>query len=290
MAVFSSIERRKADHLVAKEFENLNITAPARDASTVMLLRDSAKGIEVFMVVRHQNIEFAPGALVFPGGSVDENDKDPRLRESVAPSALEAREFAWQVAAVREVYEESAVLLARDAGCKQLLGGSRLDAINRRFENELANHRLNIAELVFSEQLELAIDELVAFAHWVTPESRPKRFDTRFYLAAVPPRQQAIHDGRESVDSLWGAPAEIIAQAEQGRWQLRFPTRLNLEKLARSASVAAALETARLSNVVRILARAETVEGGSRVRIPLEAGYGMSEAILDAQGVLVSRR
>ena len=265
---------------------------PPRDASTVLLLRDSPVGIEVFMVVRHQNIEFAPGALVFPGGSVDDTDKDPRLRESICPALkhLEEREFGWRIAAVREVYEESAVLLARDAGSKAFVERTRLDEISSRYYDELTEHRLNITELVRAECLELAIDELVAFAHWVTPESRPKRFDTRFYLAAAPLDQWAIHDGSESVDSLWGSPEKIIAEAEQGRWQLRFPTRLNLEKLAMSTSVCEALVKAKRSAVVRIVARAEPVEGGSRVHIPIEAGYGLSEALLDEQGFLISRR
>ena len=263
-----------------------------RDASTVALLRDTPNGLEVFMVVRHQNIEFMPGALVFPGGSVDANDADPRLRQWVGPKSrgLDSREFGFQVAAIREAYEEAGVLLARRVDGQHLVGLEHLDGINVRHAQALHDHRLNIVDLVESEQLELALENLVAFAHWVTPLDRPKRFDTRFYLAAAPDNQEALHDGSESVDSLWGAPAEIIEQAEQARWQLRFPTRLNLEKLAASKTVNEAVERAREHPVVRIVAASQRIEGGSVVRIPLEAGYGMSEAVLDENGTLVSRR
>ncbi len=124
----------------------------------------------------------------------------------------------------------------------------------------------------------------------MTPASRPKRFDTRFYVAAAPADQVARHDGHESVHSLWGSPAKICAEADEGKWHLRFPTRMNLEKLAASKNVEHALEAASETEVVKILAEAEPVEEGNKINIPREAGYGLTEAIIDDQGKVVSRR
>ena len=263
-----------------------------RDASTVLLIQDGAAGLEVFMVVRHPDIEFAAGALVFPGGAVDRSDRGDAVREVVPEETarVEPRELAWRVAAVREVYEECGVLLARKRGESALIDAKRLAGIDARYHEELASHSLDITALATAENIELACDSLVPFAHWVTPKARPKRFDTRFYLAAAPADQVARHDGHESVHSLWGDPGAICAEADEGQWSLRFPTRLNLEKLALSTNVEQALETASAGKMVKILAEAEPVRGGSKVRIPLEAGYAITEAVINDQGEVVSRK
>ena len=244
------------------------------------------------MVVRHPGIEFAAGALVFPGGAVDRCDRIDSMRDRVPAGmhGLDEQELAWRVAAVREVFEECGVLLARGQGESTFVSARRLNDISARFREELSNHSLDIAALAVSEELELACDGLIPFAHWVTPASRPKRFDTRFYLAAAPCDQLARHDGHESVDSLWGKPATICAEADQGKWHLRFPTRMNLEKLAASEDVEQALAAAAGTELVKILAEAEPVDGGSGVRIPREAGYGITEAIIDDRGIVVSRK
>ena len=263
-----------------------------RDASTVLLIRDGSNGLEVFMVVRHPNIEFAAGALVFPGGAVDGSDRSPESHQVVAENTacLEPRELAWQLAAVREVYEECGVLLARVRGEAGLIDAHRLAQIDTQYHRQLRNHSLDIVALAQAENVELCCDGLIPFGHWVTPKLRPKRFDTRFYVAGAPPDQIASHDGHESVHSLWGNPHAICAEVDEGKWQLRFPTRMNLEKLAVSKNVEQALARAREGRVVKILSEATPVPEGSRVRIPPEAGYGVTEAIIDDQGIIVSRK
>ena len=263
-----------------------------RDASTVLLVRDAPEGLEVFMVVRHPNIKFAAGALVFPGGAVDPCDRIGSIRDLVpaATRGLDDKELAWRVAAVREVYEECGVLLARARGESTFVDAERVADIDARFQEDLSNHRLDLVALAVSEKLDLACDALIPFGHWVTPASRPKRFDTRFYIAGAPRDQRARHDGHESVDSLWGRPDSICAEADAGKWHLRFPTRMNLEKLAGSADVEQALAMAADTEVIKILAEAEPVDGGSKVRIPREAGYGITEAIIDDRGMVVSRK
>ena len=265
---------------------------PPRDAATVMLLRDGVGGVEVFMVVRHAKTEFGPGALVFPGGSVDAADHAPAVRESVPASLrdLPEAELALRAAVVREAYEEAGVLLARRLGGETLLGGSELDALGERHAADRDAHRLDIGALAEAEGLELACDLLVPFAHWVTPAWREKRFDTRFYLAPAPPGQVAVHDGSELVDSVWRTPAQVLAEADAGDWNLMFPTRMNLEKLGRSTSVEEALSVAAASKVVKVAPEVEHLENGRRFRLPAEAGYSVTEVILDEEGRFLLRR
>ena len=201
------------------------------------------------MLVRHPNIEFAAGALVFPGGAVDDSDRGTTTHAVVTESArhLDPRELALQIAAVREVYEECGVLLARERGSPALIDADRLAGIDALYHEDLSNHSLDIVALALAENIELACDALIPFAHWITPQSRPKRFDTRFYVAGAPFDQLARHDGHESVHSLWGEPGVICTEANEGKWHLRFPTRMNLEKLGRSKNVEHALEAARNS-------------------------------------------
>ena len=250
----------------------------ARLAATLMLGRDGPDGVEVFMVVRHHRIDFATGALVFPGGKVEDADRDPRLRarcrggEDLSDAAL-----AIRTACVREAFEEAGVLLARERGSDDYVGPDRLEELGARWRLALEQDHAAMAEMAEAEDLEFATDALTRFAHWVTPEHMPKRFDTHFYLAGAPPAQVAAHDGRESVDSVWiGWDALLKGQAE-GRYTVLFPTRLNMEKLARSGTVAEARIAAEAAAVVPVLPEVEFIDGGRIMRIPEEAGYGRSE-------------
>ncbi len=133
-----------------------------------------------------------------------------------------------------------------------------------------------MAELTCAEDLELACDLLVPFAHWITPEFMPKRFDTHFFLVAAPENQAAAHDGSESVDSVWTTPGAALGEARAGRRTIIFPTLLNLKKLGRSQGTAEALERARKEPVVTVLPRPERGPEGNFVHIPAEAGYGIT--------------
>jgi len=251
-------------------------------AATVLLVRDAAAGLEVFMVQRHHRIDFAGGATVFPGGKVEPGDADPGLAAHCAGvEGLAAEARALRVAALRELFEECAVLLARSPGADELLPFARLADLLKRYRGEVQAHRLSIGQLARAERLELACDLLVPFAHWITPEGMPKRFDTHFFLVQAPPEQFAAHDGTESVDSTWIAPAQALADADAGRRSIIFPTRMNLAKLARSRSAAEALAAARSGRVVTVLPRVERGPSGAVLRIPADAGYDVTEAPLD---------
>src|SRR5690606_23097129 len=136
--------------------------APVRLASTILLLRDGAQGLEVFMVVRHHQIDFASGALVFPGGSIDAADRDPRVRARTSGcDAFDDDDLAFRVAAIREACEECGVLRARPEGCRDLVDADRLKQLEDLYREPLERGEVGIADMLERESLELACAQLV---------------------------------------------------------------------------------------------------------------------------------
>lgn len=250
-----------------------------KPSATILLVRDGARGLEVFMVQRHHQIDFATGAMVFPGGKVDEADAHPALAPRCDGAVAEELR-AIHVAAIRETFEECGVLLARPAGSRALVPGIRLAEIEQRHRAALNAGERTLRQIVEAEDLRLANDLLVHFAHWITPVFMPKRFDTHFYLVAAPADQLAVHDGGESVDSLWTRPADAEAERASGRRTIIFPTLMQVRKLGRSDSVAAAIAAAQSAPVVSVLPRVEERGGEKLLVIPAEAGYDVTAAPL----------
>ncbi len=250
--------------------------APAVPAATIMMLRDGPSGLEVFMVVRHHQIDFASGALVFPGGKADPEDFDAALIPHLDGAADAEDMRAIQVSAIREAFEECGILLAREEGSRELVRGERLAELED-FRRSLHQGEVSILKFVQEQKLRLACDRLVHFAHWVTPEMMPKRFDTHFFLAEAPVDHLAVHDGHESVDSVWIRPADVLEQAARGERTVIFPTLRNVEKLGTFMTVAEALEAAAGAEVVRVLPWTERRDDGTWLCIPPEAGYAVSE-------------
>jgi 8-oxo-dGTP pyrophosphatase MutT (NUDIX family) len=251
---------------------------PPRPASTILLLRDSlaAKGeIEIFMMVRHYEIDFNSGALVFPGGSVDKGDQDIIANPALysGGGGLDAAALSFRIAAIRETFEESGILLARPTGSKALVDARRAGQIEAAHRADLCENKISFLKVLSDNGMMLALDELVPYAHWITPEGMPKRFDTWFFLAAAPPEQIGAHDGKESTDSIWVSPREALAGGDSGRFKLPFPTTRNLIKLGKQPSVQAALEDSRGKAVVTVMPVMTKLNGGRQLRIPAEAGY-----------------
>jgi 8-oxo-dGTP pyrophosphatase MutT (NUDIX family) len=247
-----------------------------RPASTILLLRDSAAHeIEVFMMVRHYEIDFSSGALVFPGGSVDKGDREiianPLLYSG--GEGLDEAGLSFRIGAIREIFEESGILLARAGGSDGLIDAKRAGEIEAANRTALCDGKTTFLKVLADNGLRLALDELVPYAHWITPVGMPKRFDTWFFLAAAPPEQIGAHDGRESTDSIWLSPREALAGGESGRFKLPFPTTRNLIKLGKQPSVRAALDDVRGKPVVTVMPVMTKLNGGRQLRIPLEAGY-----------------
>jgi 8-oxo-dGTP pyrophosphatase MutT (NUDIX family) len=248
-----------------------------RPASTILLLRDGAAAneIEVFMMVRHYEIDFNSGALVFPGGSVDKDDNEIIARSELYAGGerLDAADLSFRIAAIRETFEESGILLARPRGSNALIDAKRAREIEATHRTILCEGKTTFLKVLADNNLLLALDELVPYAHWITPEGMPKRFDTWFFLAAAPPAQVGAHDGKESTGSIWVSPREALAGGESGRFKLPFPTTRNLIRLGKQNSVKAALDDSRGKPIVTVMPVMTKVNGGRQLRIPLEAGY-----------------
>ncbi len=251
--------------------------ATPRLAATVLLLRDGQAGLEVFMVARSHAIDFASGALVFPGGRVDPEDHDLAADPALCPpiAGVGPAGMALRVAAIRETFEECGILLARPTGCPVMYGGQTQAAIAERHRHSVHKSERTMAEVAAAEGFQLACDALVHFAHWITPVTMAKRFDTHFFVVPTPWGQKGLHDGHEAIDSLWITPQDARAGAAAGRFKMVFATDLNLGKLGLQTSVEAALQAALDTPVVTVVPAPEKLpDGRRRLRIPLEAGYG----------------
>jgi 8-oxo-dGTP pyrophosphatase MutT (NUDIX family) len=254
---------------------------PVRPAATVLLLRDAPE-FQVLMVKRHHQIDFASGALVFPGGKTAPGDHDPAWAEhALGWAAIEPDQRPFRIAAVREIYEEAGILIARDARGVSFPGDERAhDA-----RDAIAKDERGFLDLVRELEVSIDLTALTVFARWITPEFTPKRFDTWFYVARADSEQLAICDGWETVDAEWIAPAEALRLADAGQRTVIFPTRMNLQLLAEASSAADAIARAGARRLVTVLPVVERRETGRFLVIPSDAGYGEIAEPMERIGV-----
>src|SRR6201999_1516705 len=168
---------------------------------------------------------------------------------------------------------ESGILLARPKGSKALVDAKRAREIEAAHRSDLNEGKITFLKVLTDNGMVLALDELVPYAHWITPEGMPKRFDTWFFLASAPPAQLGAHDGKESTDSIWVSPREALEGGESGRFKLPFPTTRNLIRLGKQPNVKAALDDMQNKKIVTGMPVMTKLNGGRQLRIPLEAGY-----------------
>ena len=212
-----------------------------RMAASLLLVRDRPGGPEVFMVKRPGGVDF-PDLHVFPGGKLDPADHQPSLLDGVtetdADLALGVRGGSrYWVAAIRECFEECGVLLAsRDEALIRLGAETERDRFNR-YRQALIDRSLDIATLCTQEGLRLAGDRVRYFSHWITPEQAPRRFDTRFFIAAMPEEQDTLAHHWETAGEEWVRPADALAAHRSGRLLMIAPTLVTLESLAACHSV-----------------------------------------------------
>ncbi len=211
-----------------------------------MLVRDGDAGLEVYMVQRPGRGDF-PDLHVFPGGKVDEDDFAPELCHGIDDTQASERlgigagGVRYWVAVARECFEECGVLLARQVSAPlQFDDAAKVDRFADYRERLLAG-RVSFSEICRRERLQVACDRLGYFSHWLTPEMAPRRFDTRFFLAAMPPDQDTLAHTVETADDQWEAPYRALARHGGGEWQMIDPTLRSLESLARYDTVTEAL-------------------------------------------------
>lgn len=203
-----------------------------RPAATVALLRDGASGMEVLLLQRTLAAVFLPGFYVFPGGAVDKHDHDLRLAEFVKGQdestlnrqlGIASGGLAFLLAAVRECFEESGMLLTCEA-----LSHAHPVMQSRAL---MARGELSLLDVCRQHRLTLDLGQIAYLDHWITPPGPPRRFDTRFFVAKAPMGQIALHDQHETIDSVWRTPGEAMEAFYQGRQPLIMPTLAVLQKL-----------------------------------------------------------
>jgi len=252
--------------------------AAIRPAATILLVRDDP-AFEVLMVKRHHQIDFASGALVFPGGKTHESDHDGAWAGfCLGWEAVEAEQRPLRIAAIREAFEETGIILGRFENGEPFHGDEWAASVR----GEVDRGERPFLEVVSRLGLRLDLTSLTVFARWITPDLMPKRFDTWFYLATAGDDQLAACDGRETVDAEWIAPLEALRLAETGERTIIFPTRMNLQLLGEAASAADATARAAGRTLVTVEPKLERREGGGVLVIPPEAGYGAVEEPISA--------
>lgn len=235
-----------------------------RLAATVVLTRDAPNGLELLLLRRAEKGDHNSGAWVFPGGLVDAADGECHALCDGLDDAEASRRLGVErggldmfIAAVRECFEEAGVLYATQADGRTVdLLGERGAALSAR-RGALATGECSLAELCQAHALRLSVDRLHYIAHWLTPIGRPKRFDTRFFIAVLPEGQATAHDAVETVEQVWLTPAQALAPENARR--LMTPTRAVIEQLAAFADTARLLAWARSPRQVqRVLPRLAT--------------------------------
>jgi len=282
--------RHAADGFVAAG----RIPVPTRDAATVVLLRDgrrngSVGGPEVYLLTRHGRMAFAPGMAVFPGGGVDDRDRESSV-DSASWTGPDPDAWARRLgcdpptalglvcAAVRETFEEAAVLLAGPDG-----GSVVADTTGDDWEADrraLVAKDVSLATVLARRGLVLRADLLAAWAHWVTPDFEPRRYNTRFFVAALPAGQRTRDVSSESETVAWMRAGDAVAAVEAGRLAMLPPTLRTCQDVARLDRAADALAAATARTIAPVEPRL-VVDGG---RMWLETGEATGEATGEETG------
>jgi 8-oxo-dGTP pyrophosphatase MutT (NUDIX family) len=269
------------------------MTAEPRHAASVILLRPApAQGpdvtaYETFMVRRPAESAFAPNVYVFPGGTLRADDRRPPdvAAPALAPAEAHRRlggepgaglttpteSLALWIAALRELFEEAGVLLALGAdGALVSFDGAATTARFAAYRNALQAGALSLWDLAAREGLVLAPERLAYWAHWITPLSRPRRFNTRFFLAVLPAGQEALHCAVETTDGLWLSPSTALASHAAREFPLVFVTLAHLRRLAGFLTLEALWSFAETKPVMTVLPREEEGAQPPRFVVPPE--------------------
>ena len=244
-----------------------------RAAATVVLLKDGHSGLEVYVIRRARSMAFAAGMYAFPGGAVDERDAEVQPGWTGPPPSTWARRLrtsseaearAVVCAAIRETYEEAGVLFAAPAGS---VSADLTDPSWEADRLALMSKKLALVDFVGRRGLLLRTDKLALWAHWITPRFEARRYDTRFFLAVLPPGQEARDVSGEAESVAWLTPEDALARLGRGEISMLPPTAVTLHELGGYASSSEALAAAQLREIRPITP--EAVVDGDEVRLVL---------------------
>ena len=251
-----------------------------KDAATVVLMRDSTVGPQAYLMRRHLGMAFAAGMTVFPGGGVDPRDSALGSERWVGPSVSwfaerlvceEATAKSLVCAAVRETFEESGVLLAGPDADSIVA-----DTSDDSFEADrlaLIDRELSLHEMLDRRGLVLRADLVRPWAHWITPEFETRRYDTRFFVAALPSGQRTRDVSGEADQVQWATPAAALAAVDDGTTAMLPPTSTTLDELRDFADVAAVIAAADERRITTFLPKAVMVDGEVRLLLNGDPGY-----------------
>jgi 8-oxo-dGTP pyrophosphatase MutT (NUDIX family) len=227
-------------------------------AATLVLWRDGTAGPEILVVQRSARMAFAAGAIVFPGGRIDQADREMAM-------ALGRPDDSAKVTAIRETIEETAVVPG--------MTGKADPAVGLEIQASL-HSGADFTALLNAHGLELDLDALTPFARWMPAFKQPRKFDTLFYVAAASAGEWVPHPQEgECIAAEWASPAALLDRVDRGESSAIFPTKRNLERLAQHDSLESLLADARAHSLETIIPWVEEMDGEPHVRIPEGRGY-----------------
>jgi recombination protein RecT len=257
---------RRLPPTFARGLESDPTDPPApRPSATIVLMRDGADGPEALLMKRRREAGFVPGAFVFPGGRVDAADADAALAALCDGPAASEPEFPYWVAAVREAFEETGLLLAVADGVP--VPPAAASPVVDELRDALLEDRVTLADVLGRLRARVDLSAVAYLARWITPVVEPRRYDTRFFVAAVSPDAVALADPREMVEAVWLSPARALRRFAEGELPMVFPTVRTLEDLKEFDTCADAVAWARTLRVPSRLPRLVKTETGVTIRL-----------------------
>ena len=263
------------------------MAALPKKAATVILLRDNlAEGFEVFLLKRHEKSSFMGGNFVYPGGRVDREDGSFELCSYSRGTTFEdahrilgrtlspEESFAQWIAGIRELFEEAGILLAYDHKGNPFEYKNEED--RRRFidyRDQLQKGKTTICQIAKESNILLALDQLYYYAHWITPEARSERFDTRFFLARHPEGQEASYDQKETIEGIWLSPQRALEENLNRKIALSPPTLKTLEDLSRFKTIEDIFTSLKKDGICPILPILTRISGEPAILFPWDQEY-----------------
>jgi len=263
------------------------MAAIPKKAATIILLRNKEpRRFEIFLLKRHEKSSFMGGNFVYPGGRVDRDDGSLELcslSTGLTPEKAQAlfgggltpdESFAHWIAGIRELFEEAGVLLACDQNGYLFRFKDRTDREKfSNYRNLIHKNQITMCQLAQEEKLLFALDQLHYYAHWITPEARSERFDTRFFIARHPEGQEASHDQKETTDGVWLTPRKALEENLKGEVLLSPPTLKTLEDLSQFESIDGVLASLRKEEIHPILPFHTKITSGLLIVFPWDPEY-----------------
>jgi len=258
-----------------------------KKATTVILLKDKEpEELEVFLLKRHEKSSFMGGNFVYPGGRVDRDDGSlescslskgitfEEAQKILGGTFSPEESFAYWIAGIRELFEEAGILLTYDQS-GNLFQFKNRDEQERflNYRNSLHQGKMTICQMVQKEKLFLALDQLHYYAHWITPEARSERFDTRFFLAHYPLGQEASHDQEETTAGIWITPRKALEENLKGEVILSPPTLKTLEDLSRFKTIDKVFNSQKTKDIRPILPILTKISSGPIIIFPWDPEY-----------------